>query len=235
MKFSRLLMLFLTLTACQKDNKTIVFSEVNILNEDTAVIEINIPKAEAEEEIASKINRKLNDFVSDALHIETEKQKKETIEESIQAFKDAYSSFNTLISEELENELPVWEALIDGEVIYNKENIICIAMNASINTGAANTSMVFRFLNFNPKTGDLLTNKDLLTNEVEFTALVEKYYTEKTNTSYINKDTFSLPNALGFTADGVIILYDNFNLGAFEKEIIEFTIPYSEANDYLKI
>ena len=241
MKFLRLLILFLVFSSCKKESATLTFSEINIFKETTTTIEINMPKAIGKGQAAEKINTTLHTFVCNALHIDASVEKKETLDESMQDFNNAYANFNTFISEELKEELPKWEALIDGEVIYNNLNFACIAMNSSINTGAANSSLLLRFFNFDTNTGNLLTTNDLINNIEEFTSLVEKYYNKEVNSTFtdadnlLNDNQFQLPETLGFSEEGVIILYDNFSVGAFEKEIVEFTIPYQVANTYLKI
>ncbi|MBU2940939.1 RsiV family protein [Lacinutrix sp. C3R15] len=241
MKSLRLLIILFIFSSCQKENTTLTFSEVTILKETTTTIEINMPKALGKNPAAKKINTTLNHFVCKALHIDAATPKKETLEASMQDFNAAYSNFNTLISEELKEELPKWEALIDGEVIYTTTNFVCIAMNSSINTGAANSSLILEFFNFDTKTGALLTTKDIINNIEDFTDLVEKYYNKEVTSTFIeadallNNNKFKLPKTLGFSEEGIIILYDNFSVGAFEKEIVEFTIPYEVANTYLKL
>ena len=239
MKFYSLLVCLLIVFSCEKENASPSFSEVNILNEDVAKIEINMPMAHGNAQVSAKINATLNEFVCDALHLDASNEKQETIKASIKAFNESFSNFNTLISSELKSELPVWEAFVDGELIYNNETISCIAMNTSINTGAANTSMVFKFFNFDNKTGNLLTTEELVNNLSEFKILIKQYYDKEINASFndveISNNTFKLPENLGFSDEGVIILYDNFDLGSFENEIIEFTIPYDVVNPYLNI
>lgn len=241
MKFIRFFICFLILSSCKKENPSITFSEINILKENTTRVEINIPKATGNSEASKAINATLNHFVYQALHVDASEEKKETLRESILSFNEAFANFNALISSELRSELPTWEALIDGEVLYTNENVACIVMNSSINTGAANNNMVLKFFNFNPKTGNVLSTKDLVHNMNEFTPLVKRYYEKEIGstfndaTSLLNENVFKLPETLGFSDEGIIIFYDNFDLGGFEKEIIEFTIPYEVANDYLKI
>jgi len=239
LKFYSLLVCLLIVFSCEKENASPSFSEVNILNEDVAKIEINMPMAHGNAQVSAKINATLNEFVCDALHLDASNEKQETIKASIKAFNESFSNFNTLISSELKSELPVWEAFVDGELIYNNETISCIAMNTSINTGAANTSMVFKFFNFDNKTGNLLTTEELVNNLSEFKILIKQYYDKEINASFndveISNNTFKLPENLGFSDEGVIILYDNFDLGSFENEIIEFTIPYDVVNPYLNI
>lgn len=136
-------------------------------------------------------------------------------------------------------ELPVWEALIDGELTYKNENIISIAMNSSINTGTAKGNLKITFYNFDPISGDQLTIKTLVNNEQEFNQLVKKYYDKEVLTSYnneqqlINNKDFKRPETIGFSDDGVIIFYNSYELLFPASEVLEFTIPYSVANPYL--
>ena len=131
------------------------------------------------------------------------------------------------------------DGIESNELIYNNETISCVAMNTSINTGAANTSMVFKFFNFDNETGNLLTTEELVNNPSEFKILVKQYYDKEINATFndvgISTNVFKLPENLGFSDEGVIILYDNFDVGSFDKEIIEFTIPYEVASQYLNI
>jgi len=237
LKFYSFLICILIIFSCKKENSSLSFSEVNIFNEGFAIVEINIPKAEGKTEVSEKINTALNDFVCSALHVDASIEKQETIKASITAFNKSFSDFNTLISSELKSELPVWEAFVDAELIYKNETISCVAMNTSINTGAANTSMAFLFFNFDNKTGKLLTTEELVNKPSEFKILIKQYFDKELNTDYndIGNNVFKLPETLGFSDEGVIILYDNFDVGSFEKEIIEFTIPYEIANQYLNI
>jgi len=241
LKFLRLLVILLIVSSCKKESASITFSEVNILKESKTTIEINMPKAIGKPKAVNNINATLNDFVFQVLHVDASEEKKETIEESILAFNQAFANFNSLINSELRGQLPNWEALIDGEVIYTNENIACVVMNSSINTGAANSSMILRFYNFSPKTGAILNTSDLVNHVEDFTLLVKRYYEKEINSSFneattlLSENVFKLPENLGFSDEGVILFYDNFNIGGFEKEIVEFTIPYEVANDYLKI
>lgn len=241
MKFYRLFICLLVLCSCKKESPTLLFSEINIINKGEVIIEINIPKAEGKTLVSDKINATLNDFVCQSLRLDASNEKQATIKASIKAFSKSYSNFNTLISSELKRELPIWEAFIDSEVIYKNENISCIAMNSSINTGTVQSIMVFKFFNFDNNTGNLLTTEELVNSIGGFKTLVKKYYNKEISSSFndseklVNNNKFELPENLGFSDEGVIILYDNFDVGPFEKEILEFTIPYEIANDFLNI
>ncbi|WP_034060644.1 PdaC/SigV domain-containing protein [Lacinutrix jangbogonensis] len=234
--FSFIIIIVTSILSCD-DEATINFTEISIIDQGETTIEINIPKAEGKTEAAKQINKTLSHFVNTALNIEAVHTTKLSTEESIEDFKKAYKDFKTQIGKTLYTSLPPWEILIDGEVIYKNKTLASIAINSSINTGGAHSNLVFRFYNFDIKTGQELEAKDLINNIPKFTVLAQKYYDKElfsASNERINafeSDTFTLPKNLGFSEDGVIVFYDTFN--SISNYVIEFTIPYIVANDYL--
>ena len=236
-KIASFLICIVFFNSCKKET-LLAFSETTILEENETFIEVNIPKAEGGSDVAKKINETLNSFGCSVLNIDASQEKKNTIEESIIAFNEAYKAFNKLLISEFPDDFPRWEALVDGEVSYQDENLVSIAMNGVVNTGSASSNMVFKFLNFDLSNGKSLSTEDLINNTEGFKDLVQKYYIKELITSQkegtaIESENFKLPETLGFNEDGVIIIYDNFEFGNFTKELIEFTIPYGIANPYL--
>lgn len=231
------LILFISINFSCKNEVKLYFDEITIIDEVETTIEINIPIAKGKTEAAKQINASITQFVNMALNIEAVSSTKTSTEESIKAFKKAYKDFKIQIGKTLYTNLPPWEVLIDGEVIYKSETLACIAMNSSINTGGAHSNLVFKFYNFDVKTGQELETKDLINNISAFTALAKKYYNKELLSASnqridaFKSDTFKLPKNLGFSEDGVIVFYDTFNSAA--NNVIEFTIPYTVANNYL--
>lgn len=235
-RFFSLICISYFLWSCE-DNVTLNFTEVSIIDEDDTTIEIHIPKADGKTTAAQKINATLTNFVNTALTIDAVSTTKESTEESIQGFKKAYKDFKTQIGKTLYTNLPPWEVLVDGEVIFKSETLVSIAMNSSINTGGAHSNLVFQFFNFNSTTGKQLSTQDLINDVPGFTALAEKYFNKELlsassmRSDAFKTDTFTLPKNLGFSEDGVIIFYDTYN--AASNNTIEFTIPYTVANSFL--
>jgi hypothetical protein len=231
------LVLFTSLYFCCNDDVSLNFSELTIIDEDETTIEINIPKAEGKTEAAKQINTTLNLFVNTALNIDAVSATKTRTQESIIAFKKAYKEFKIQIGKSLYTNLPPWEVLVDGEVIYKSKTLVSIAMNSSINTGGAHSNLNFKFYNFDVTTGRKLETSDLISDVSAFTALAKKYYNKEllsaTNERIeaFETDTFKLPENIGFSEDGVIVFYDTFNSAA--NNVVEFTIPYTVANNYL--
>lgn len=230
------LFVFLVFFSCEKE-VNVSFEDSALSITDNASVAINIPMAKGNKSVANAINTTLKNFVVSALNDEADLETT-TLKQAAKAFDSAFKKFNTQLPEDLVAALPTWEALIDGEITYKNDNLVCIGMTASINTGAAANRGLFEFFNFDVTTGKHLQTSDIIENQSEFTKLVKKYYdkelkTRFTSTSVANNDTdFKLPKTLGFSDDGVIILFDNFE--AASQDILEFTIPFEAAKNYLK-
>ena len=103
--------------------------------------------------------------------------------------------------------------------------------------------MTISFLNFDPQTGQLLHLDDHIKNPSGFVKLAEKYFNLELQESsdeegfddYFFGEGFHLPANIGFSDDGVILLYNVYEIAPYSEGVIEFTIPFEEALPYLKI
>ena len=231
------LVCFFVLFSCKKE-ATLNFSELSLLKEHAALVEINMPKAEGSSEASKAINTTLHAFASKALNSDFSEANPENIQHHIQVFNDAYVNFKSQVSNTSSEIFPAWEAIIDGEVIYKNEKQVCITMSANKNTGGAHSSMVLKFFNFDIKTGKELLITDLITDVIGFTAIAETYFDKNRlqnnndNPFPVDDPVFELPEQIGFNEEGVIIvLYDAIMPTA---EYNEFVVPYEAANAYLK-
>ncbi|WAC00868.1 DUF4163 domain-containing protein [Lacinutrix neustonica] len=168
--------LFVTvLYSCDKE-VPLKFTETQIIDRDETTIEINIPKAEGHSEAAKQINSALSQFVNSVLNIENSYPINVDTKKSIAGFKKSYANFKTQMGNKLYTNLPVWEVIIDGEILYTNKTLISMAMTSGVNTGAAHGNLVFEFYNFDIKTGKQLTTKNLINDVQAFTILAKKYY-----------------------------------------------------------
>lgn len=239
LQIASLVFCIVCLYSCKKE-VVLNFSETNILVENEAIVEINIPKVTGKTNASKAINKTLETFVNTALTIDASKTAKATIKENITAFGDSYKGFKKQLEDlaAAEFDMPAWEVVVDGEVLYKNEIMVCIAMSSRINTGGAHSNIVTKFLNFDIATGKLLGINDLFNDTAAFTVIVKKYYDKELLTGYENPNVdfngkgFQLPESIGFSEDGVIIFYDTFTPA---DQPLEFTIPYEAVNNYLKI
>ncbi len=229
---------FILLTSCKKE-VVLKFSDRTLFSEKNAIISIIIPEVQGNSLAAKNINKILERFACNALNIDASKTPQFLIEKSAKQFDASYIGFKKQISNELSQELPVWEANIDGELTYKNETIISVAMNSSINTGSAKNNLKIKFFNFNASTGEIIDVKNIVNDLNAFKQLVKKYYDKELLTKYTNGQSliestnFKLPESIGFSNDGVIIFYNSYELLMPSTETLEFMIPYEIANNYL--
>ncbi len=232
--FIILLSVFLLLSCKEEVNLT--FSEINTLYEEGAVIEINIPKAEGQTTVSTAINLKIENHIANILNFSEENSDSIELKDAIAQFKKEYSNFKN----DFEESALIWEAIFDGEVIYQSSSVVCLAINGYTNTGGAHGNMNITLYNFDAQTGEILELEDLINDISDFTELVKIHFKKETEsnneegiTDYFFGDEFHLPDNIGFNDDGILILYNVYEIASYAQGITEFTIPFEESEAYL--
>jgi hypothetical protein len=227
--------LFLCLTLCFSCAVTapIIFSEVNELYENNAVVELNIPKAEGNTEQSKEINKVIENHIANMLVFLEEPSDTLQLSYAINKFDSEFKRFK----EEFEESAMVWDASFDGEVTYQSSELISIAINSYVNSGGAHGNSNVTFFNFDAS-GKLLSFNDLFTNKSELTTKVKSYFEEETEgntTSYFFGEEFHLPANIGFNDEGVIFFYNVYEIASYADGITEFTIPFEDMEPYLTL
>ncbi len=236
MYLKRFLIIFCSLAllfSCENDT-TISFQEATITTKNNRLVEINIPIAHGVSQITSSINNEIRDIVMVSLSIgDTEKETPKSIEESINIFNNEYEHF---IADFPDTTQP-WEAQIDGEVMYKSPSIISMAITSYINTGGAHGNLNISFKNFEASTGRLISNTDLFESVDEFKKMAQPYFEKsiKEKDVFLESKDFELPGNIAYNDEGIILLYNSYDIAPHSTGIIEFTIPYSETNPFLVV
>ena len=236
-KRSLFILIFLALISCKKE-VNITFSEFNKVYNVNAVVELNIPRAQGEKTVSLAINSKIENHIANALSFSEENSDSLQLEEAIVKFQEEYASFKS----DYEESAMVWEAMFDGEVVYQSADVITVAINGYTNTGGAHGNMDISLYNFDAHTGDLLEIDDLVSDMEGFKQLVETYFNKEIESDkdaerseFFFGDPFHLPANIGFNEEGVLILYNVYEIASYAQGITEFTIPFDDVSDYLKI
>ena len=143
----------------------------------------------------------------------------------------------------LTDEIP-WEATIDGEVVYEDENIITLMLNSYSFTGGAHGYASTSFLNFDKRQGTELENWELFDDLEGFEDFAETKFRiqEKipqnkniNSTGFMFEgDSFHLSENLGYTQEGLQLIYNQYEVASYADGPIVLTLPYNEINLYLK-
>lgn len=233
MKRFFVLILVVSIFSCLEET-TLSFTEINKVYENNATVEINIPKAEGNTQLANVINSKIENHIANMLNFSEDDADSISLDDAVKKFDAEYKTFKN----DFEESALVWEALFDGEVTYQSSEIISIAINSYLNTGGAHGNTNITFLNFNSRNGDLLGFDDLFTNKEAFTKRIQPYFDKETKDSNINyffDEGFSLPANIGFNEEGVIFFYNVYEIASYADGITEFTVPFEDINSFLKL
>ncbi|MGY0391392.1 PdaC/SigV domain-containing protein [Bizionia sp. KMM 8389] len=220
-------------TACEEDAEKRQFSETTLTTEHNKIVEINIPVAKGNDLVSQNINNAISSSIISSLstNIEGETQAK-TVSESINKFNSDFANFK--------NDFPeshlVWDAQIDGEIMYESDAIISIAITSYLNTGGAHGSLNISFINLDALTGQLIKNSQLLNNIDAFKAIAKTHFDTtiaENRSAYFDPNNFVLSQNIGFNNEGLILLYNSYEVAPYATGLTEFTIPYQEVLPYL--
>ncbi len=222
---------FLVLLNCKEEQETI-FSDTNITTKTNTIVEVNIPQASGNKTVSNQINSEIHKTIISALHIGNPDEITSTsIQESINAFNNEYNTFKTDFSESAQ----LWDAQIDGEVMYQSPELTSIAITTYTNTGGAHGTLNISFLNFDSKTGQRIQNNELFNDIETFKTVANPFFKDATKDKslILDNNLFKLPTNIGYSEDGIVLLYNTYEIAPYSSGIIEFAVPFEDAESYL--
>lgn len=231
-------MIALLISACNKDVK-LTFETQHIEKSADATIVINYPKAIGTKEVAHKINQQIEHVIANEMNMADSPDNDISISEAVSQFDEEYKSFK----KDFQDSSQKWEAKVDGQVIYDAPEIICVTLQTYTDTGGAHGNGRTTYLNFNPETGALFEHKDLIKNLDEFKKVAEKAFKEQTKPKandetmedFFFGEDFQLPSNIGYSNDGLVLLYNNYEIASYAQGITEIVLPYDQIKEHLKV
>lgn len=225
---------------CQSESK--LTFEPLLLNGETCAtcptIEINVPNAIDGSSVATAINRSLGEEIISLLSF-SEGEDIDTVDKAITSFTNSYKELKSKFPEEVG-----WEAKINGDVIYEDLNMVTVAVNSYSFTGGAHGYASTSFLNFDKERGVELDTPDLFEDMEGFEKFAEAKFRAQEKvpegkninaTGFMFEgDAFHLPYNVGYTPDGIQLIYNQYEVASYADGPIVLTLPYNEINVYLK-
>jgi len=235
----KLLLLFILVlfSSCVKEN-LFEFKETLIEKNEPVKIEVIYPKLNDVSDVSSKINKSIETSLAEQIAFFEEDTSNLTLDGAISQFENRFVDFKN----EFEANAQPWEVIINSEIVFQSMYVITISIDSYTFTGGAHGNSVITLLNFDPETGNLYSQDDVFKKSNEFTELVKQHFkteseAKKTNNQdvYFFGEDFRLPENIGFNEEGVIFLYNTYELSSYAGGITEFTIPYTEIYKFLNI
>lgn len=233
-------LLILTLIGCNNENKLTFEPFVRSENLCTGcpIIAITIPYAMASTKAANTINTVLEEEIISLLLFDDE-MKISDLDDALVSFKNGYTEMKDLYTEET----TPWEAKIEGKVVYEDKKVLTLQLDSYVFTGGAHGYQARRFLNFDKKKGIELENWQLFQHRKDFELYAETKFREQeaipaeasiNHTGFMfEKDSFYLPENIGFTKDGVKLLYNPYEVATYADGAIVLTLSFKEVRPYL--
>jgi len=233
-------LVFLLLLGCQNESK-LAFEPFIIEGEicnDCPEVSITISKALGQSKISETINTSLEEELISLLAFDDEMEVT-SLSEALKSFKSGYLELQQLYDDEPTG----WEAKIASSISYEDANFITIILDSYLFTGGAHGYTSKRFLNFDKKKGIELENSELFKNIEDFRAFAEAMFREKesipegkpiNHTGFMfEQDSFYLPENMGFTKEGLKLLYNPYEVASYADGTIELVLPHTEIKKYL--
>tara|TARA_R110002111_G_scaffold103778_3_gene160931 strand:+ start:7487 stop:8233 length:747 start_codon:yes stop_codon:yes gene_type:complete len=227
----------IVLTSCNSEFKPATFETVDVDVAYEAQISATYSRAKGTSTLSKTINSNVENAIIEAL---SSAENTNELKDVLKAFNTEYLNFKNEFSEESE---PAWELQIETELTYQSEEVITIAVSTYEFKGGAHGSDQIQFLNLDAKTGKVL-NQDAIIKDIEsFKTLAENHFIKSLETKEDNLkiedfffgEPFHLPENIGFSEDGLVLLYNVYEVASYDQGYTEFVIPFSECESYLKV
>ena len=231
----------LLLVGCENEDK-LTFEPLELNGEvcrDCPKIEIVVPKALDDIAVSVSINRAMEEEVISLLSFD-EEQEIDTMDKAMDSFSQSYREMKAKFPDESAG----WEASIMGEVIYEDTAVITIELNSYTYTGGAHGYGSTTYVNFDKYKGAELENWELFEDLEGFQKYAESRFRIQENipqdqninaTGFMfNADSFHLADNMGYTNEGVQLIYNPYEVASYAEGPIVLNLPYVEVNTYLK-
>lgn len=213
------------------------FKTTHFALEDGVKIEVDYPIIINSTPAAKRINQTINKYIVNTLSFEDKSSTETDVDKAISDFNREFQKFKADFPEDV---IP-WEAYIEGELLYNSPLITTIAINSYLFTGGAHGNDYIKLFNFNTQTGDILKVDDVLDLNDKFMKMAqEKFEAEVVKNSgnindYFFGEGFKLPENMGLNDEGLVFIYNNYEIASYAQGYTEFLIEFKELEKFLKV
>lgn len=185
---------------------------------------------------------KLNDFVLKKITGTVDNEKSyNTYDSYAKGFIQDFDNFQ----KENKDRIQTWFLIINTEVIKQKPQYIALYTTYVNFAGGAHPNSSFTYQNYNPETQQVITLDSLLIpgSLSKLNAIAEKIFRKNEKLSpdqslkdnyFFENDAFKLNNNFTVTDEGLLFLYNPYEIKAYAFGITKLIIPFSELKEIAK-
>lgn len=204
-------------------------------------IKIQFLKAAGKDKKSQKVNQQIESALIDKIaSVEDDKNYISGVTDAIQVFIEDFKKFE----EDFGNTFMTYDVDTFMQVTYQSENLVSVELNYYLYTGGAHGQSGIKYLNFDAKTGELISNDNIFSSSNELIAFCENKFRDvyqipkdriiNATGFWFENDTFHLPKTVGFTQTEMILHYNQYEIASYAEGPIILTIPIEEVAQYLK-
>ena len=194
------------------------------------------------EDARTKINAALNDTIlgSFAAFAPDENSPFNTLGEVASAIETMFNDFLT----DFEDMHQKWFIRMTSETQLNHPMILSVSMQIESYTGGAHANLWKNVFNFDPVTGSAISWQDVISDPVAFLNLSEMAFRKTRDIPpstdleeagfFFENGQFSLPENIGFTDAGILLIFNPYEAAAYALGATEFMVPWDELESLLK-
>jgi hypothetical protein len=234
---SPFLIFVIVLHSCNSELKPVTFETISVEDSFEAEITAIYNIASGNSDLSKTINNNIEKAIMNTLSIP---EGNTVLKEVLNGFNSDYIQFKKEFQEESES---VWELHIETEKTFQSEEVITLAISTYEFKGGAHGNDKIIFLNLDAESGRVLNLNDIVKNKADFKKLAQSHFIKTLEEEYKNPKMedfffgkpFQLPKNIGYSDDGLVLLYNVYEVASFEQGYTEFFIPFDEVETYLKV
>lgn len=188
----------------------------------------------------SKLNKSLENEIATIIGSNTQTDLSgKSPQEAAEFFIQDYFEFEKEYEESFLN----YELEVEQSLLAKTDNTLSFQTKFYIFTGGAHGYGATNYSNFNKKSGQLLTNKDLFTDKEAFAKYAEKKFRKKyaiPENEAINvtgflfeENKFALPENIALTEEEVLLLYHPYEAASYSEGVLEMRFDKEEVKQWL--
>ncbi|MEZ2413530.1 DUF3298 and DUF4163 domain-containing protein [Muriicola sp. E247] len=240
--FKALFILFLLpiLISCEEES-TLVMEPVVYTNapcDNCPEITIQYPRILEDTKLGRTVNTGIQEEIIELLTF-ADSLEVTNLNEAVNSFNLGYSE----LKEVYPDETVPWEARINAEVSFENRRVLSIRMDSYLFTGGAHGYSATNFLNFDIEKGEKINTRELFSDLLAFRVYAEDKFREQekipteapiNSTGFMFElDTFYLPENIGLTPKGILLLYNQYEVASYADGQIQLLIPFKEAKKFV--
>ncbi|MEM1001149.1 MAG: DUF3298 domain-containing protein [Bacteroidota bacterium] len=235
-KFVLFTLVFSLLNSCISDPKKTELDSNTYKLEGHPTVQANVVFVRGEGQHIDKINEVIIDSTIGSIFPD---KPLESVPAALEEFVNNYKTFKKDFPETEQ----IWELSVETEVVFQSETVITYSISTYSFTGGAHGNDRIILLNFNPITGEHLKNSDLFKDTNAFLKIAKETFIESQKANnplfsledYFFGEDFRLPENMGYSDDGFILLYNIYEIASYAQGYTEFAIPFEALNGLLNI